>query len=145
MGSLANAKIPAIANAIEETSNRSIHVFADWHTPGPNADEYWRAHEIARGFSYREALYRPAATNAFEFDLRNMNSSHGAVLAYPAGKSAHMELGYMAGAGKPTVILLESANWQARPDLMLRLAGLVTDSMEECVTYLLKEFERRLT
>ena len=39
-----------------------------------------------------------------DFDLAHLNVADIGVLLLPAGKSGHIELGYLAGRGKPTYI-----------------------------------------
>jgi nucleoside 2-deoxyribosyltransferase len=48
-----------------------------------------------------------AAQHVFAFDRENLDASDAAVLVLPAGKSGHLELGYMAGKGKKTYILMD--------------------------------------
>lgn len=72
------------------------------------ADDSWRDYEKLAGRSYKEALSGPAARNIYQFDLRNLTSSHAAVLIAPGGKSAHLELGWMLGKGKKGYVLFDT-------------------------------------
>lgn len=132
IGSLRNARVPQVGQYL-----RTVHgfnVFDDWHAAGPEADDCWQAYEKARGRTYAEALAGAAAQNVFAFDKRHLDASDAAVLVMPAGKSGHLELGYMAGQGKTTAILL--AEEPERFDVMYNFAGLVTSDDYELATFL---------
>ena len=105
IGALKNEKIPEIANALEKATGHEV--FDSWFSPGPDADDYWRDYEKVRGRNYKEALNGYAAQHIFHFDKRNLDDSAAAVIVYPAGKSAHLEAGYMIGRGKPVYLLLD--------------------------------------
>lgn len=121
IGSLRNREVPLLGNWLRD---QGINVFDDWHAAGPEADDHWQAYERARGRTYEQALAGAVAQNAFNFDKRHIDASTAAVLVMPAGKSAHLELGYAAGAGKATAILLVEE--PERFDLMYNFANLVT-------------------
>lgn len=125
-GSLRNPGITALANRIQE--DIGVHVFADWYGAGPEADDHWRDYEKQRGYSYKEALARPAAKNVYEFDKKHIDASDVMVLALPAGKSGHLELGYHLGKGKTGFILLDDPD---RWDVMYQFATGVASSYEE--------------
>ncbi len=82
-------------------------VFNDWIMPGEEANTKWQEFEQAQGRTFLEALYAPHAHNVFQFDKRHLDRADAFVLVLPAGKSGHLELGYVAGKGKPTYILLD--------------------------------------
>lgn len=130
IGSLRNPQIPVLANEIRELG---IDEFSDWYAAGPEADDYWRAYEQGRGKTYAEALSGYAARHVFEFDKYHLDRCDAALLVYPAGKSAHLELGYMAGKGKPTFVLLDDPE---RWDVMLQFATKVFMDKEELMEYL---------
>ena len=96
-------------------------MFDDWHAGGYEADEKWRAYETSRGRNYPEALQGEAAKNTFEFDLKHINESDIAVMLLPAGKSGHLEFGYMLGQGKPGFILYDGE--PERWDVMYRFSN----------------------
>ena len=104
IGSLRNPEIPFIGDQLRL---RGFEVFDDWFAAGPIADDSWQEYEKGRGTSYEQALKNYAARHVFAFDLHHLNRADMAVLALPAGKSGHLELGYMAGRGKPTYILFD--------------------------------------
>ncbi len=126
VGSLRNPEVPLIANAIRAGGHE---VFDDWFAAGPEADDYWRTYEKARGRTLKEALAGKAARNVFQFDKANIDASDVVVLTYPSGKSAHLELGYAAGRGKKTYIL--AAGDPDRWDVMMSFADGVCDTVAE--------------
>jgi hypothetical protein len=128
IGSLRNGEIPRIAQQLRA---EGFHVFDDWHCPGPEADEFWHSYEVARGRSYKEALDAPHAWNVYEYDKRHLQISDAAVMVMPAGRSGHIELGFMAGIGKKTYILFDKE--PERWDIMYRFADQVCYSVDELV------------
>jgi hypothetical protein len=57
IGSLRNAAIPVIAEDIRERTG--FHVFDDWFSAGPEADDFWKRYEQEeRGHTYLQALGR---------------------------------------------------------------------------------------
>lgn len=125
IGSLRNKKIPHIA---KELRKLGFIVFDDWFSPGPEADEFWRKYEQVRGSTYKQALSNFAATHVFEFDKHHIDQSDIGVLIMPAGKSGHLELGYMIGQGKPGFIFFEEE--PERWDVMHQF-GTICVSMKE--------------
>jgi nucleoside 2-deoxyribosyltransferase len=126
IGSLRNKTIPHIAKEIRKLG---FDVFDDWFSPGPEADSFWRTFEKIRGSTYKEALSNPAAKHVFEFDKFHIDRCDIGILVMPAGKSGHLELGYMAGQGKKTIILFDKE--PERWDVMVQFAGCVCTSMKE--------------
>lgn len=94
IGSLRNKRIPELAEKLRGTG---IDVFDDWYAAGEDADDYWRDYERARGHDFVQALDGHAAEHVFEFDRDHLESCDVAVLVGPAGKSAHLEAGYVIG------------------------------------------------
>lgn len=137
IGSLRNKNIPNIEKQLR--SELGIEIFTDWYCAGKRADDSWMEHEKHRGKTYREALDSYAAEHVFSFDKKHLDRVDGAVLVAPAGKSAHLELGYVIGTGKPGFILLpaEPKRW----DVMYKFATKVCMSIPE----LLNEIEIRST
>jgi nucleoside 2-deoxyribosyltransferase len=128
IGSLRNPKIPFLANVLRGYGHE---VFDDWHSGGPNADDAWKDYEAKRGRTYREAIVGLAATNVFEFDMKHIMAADVGVLVLPAGKSAHLELGYMRGRGQQAYVLFEEEPDRDRWDLMYKLAHGVFFNVEE--------------
>lgn len=105
IGSLRSQRVPQVAAALREAGHE---VFDDWFAAGPEADDYWQLYELSKGHCMAQALQGHAARNVFEFDKRHLDASDAAVLVLPAGKSAHLELGYMLGKGKRGYVLYEA-------------------------------------
>ena len=128
IGSLRNPQIPEIANTLRSAGH---DVFDDWFSAGHEADDKWRDYEKVRGRSYIEALKGLSAEHVFQFDLKHLQRADTAVLVYPAGKSAHLELGWALGQGKRGFILLDNPD---RWDVMLKFAtgvcGNIVDLMK---------------
>lgn len=124
IGSLRNPAVPSTANLLREAGHE---VFDDWYAAGPEADDMWKAYEQGRGHSYTQALSGHAAAHVFEFDKKWLDWADGCVLLLPAGRSGHLEFGYMIGKGKPGYILLPDDH--DRWDVMYKFATKVFDNL----------------
>jgi hypothetical protein len=109
IGALKNNEITNIAEELRKINNKNIEydVFDQWITPGPDADQYLFEYSKKRGWNYKEALTCDAARNNFDFDKRHIDSADIVIMVMPAGKSAHLELGYSIGKGKEAHILFD--------------------------------------
>lgn len=85
---------------------------------------------------YRRLVEHPRAVEGFNADMDALRSADVVVLANPCGASAHLEAGWAAGAGKPLYVLIQP---EQRPDLMYRMAELVTPHLHEIVMALLPQ------
>lgn len=128
IGSLRNPEIPKIADRLRR--ELGIEVFDDWFAAGPIADDSWRDYEKARGRDYPTALRGYAAKHVFDFDYTHLTRTEGAVLALPAGRSAHLEFGWMIGRGKPGWVLMDNPE---RWDVMNQFATGVHQTIEELI------------
>ena len=138
IGSMKNPKIPFIARALRADG---FEVFDEWYAPGKNADDEWQAYEQIRGRSFKEALRGEHALDVFNFDRRHLERCTTGVLVAPAGKSAHIELGYLRGRGKPAYVYMEGE--PERYDVMYGFAtGVCTDYLE--LVEELKFYEKNL-
>jgi nucleoside 2-deoxyribosyltransferase len=126
IGSLRNPKVPALSH---ELRRLGFEVFDDWYAAGPEADDYWQRYETQRGRTYAEALNGSAATHVFRYDRSNLDRCDAAVLLLPAGKSGHLELGYVIGKGKPAFIFMPEG--AERWDVMYRFANMVVTTVPE--------------
>ena len=130
VGSLRNPSISAVADKLRDAGH---YTFDDWFAAGDKADDAWRDYEIARGRTYREALTGHAAAHVFAFDKEHLEKADCVILALPAGKSGHLELGWAAGAGKETHIILDKD--YDRWDVMYLFADGVWDSVDELTAH----------
>ena len=131
-GSLANPRIPEITNILRDEGHE---VFSEWFAAGEGADEKWKAYFKALGMGYKEALATDFVNTAFNFDLDHMKKADVGVLVMPAGRSGHLEIGWMLGQGKKGYILFPDGEPE-RPDLMSKLATNVLFSVEELLNEL---------
>jgi len=128
IGSLRNPAILELGNQLRE---EGFEVFNDWIAAGPEADDYWQKYEQNRGRTYSEALAGYAAQHVYHFDKFHLDRCDAGVLVLPAGKSGHLEFGYMIGKGKPGFILLDKE--PERFDVMYNFATAVCSNQEELV------------
>ena len=125
IGSLRNPDIPNIGNFLRGLGH---DVFDDWFAGGRIADDSWRDYEKVRGRTFKEALQGYAAQHVFDFDMYHLNRCDTGVLVMPAGKSGHIEMGYLIGQGKPVYVLLDHPK---RWDVMYGFAKGVFNTLEE--------------
>jgi hypothetical protein len=100
------------------------HEVYDFRSPAPNG---------AAGFSwtdvdpdglrstpsgFREVLRDARVLEGFRRDMAALRGCDALVMVQPCGRSAALELGWAAGAGKATVVLLADGE----PELMLKMA-----------------------
>jgi hypothetical protein len=101
-----------------------------WSEIDPNWLE-WTAEQ------YRSALAHPCAVRGFGSDFGAMQWADVCLLVLPCGRSAHLELGWSAGAGKKTIVLTRDGE---EPELMALLATDIAVSMNEVLS-LLAEYQ----
>ncbi len=128
VGSLRNPKVPQIAEVLRDIG---YDAFDDWYAAGPTADDSWQAYETARGHDCQAALAGYAAQHVFKYDRSHLDRCAAGLLVLPAGKSGHLELGYLLGQGKPGYILLDGE--PERFDVMYNFATKIFTSVDEMV------------
>lgn len=99
-------------------------------------DPTWQSW-AAEGFR-EKLLEHPTASHGFLADLRALQWCDACLLVMPCGRSAHLELGWAAGRGKRTLVLLGRGG---EPELMYLLADSICVDMDE-VLAALREGER---
>lgn len=82
---------------------------------------------------FLEAINTDAAVQGFQRDLQAMQRASIFVMVLPCERDAHVELGWAAGAGKETVILLDNPT---RASLMYRLADHISPTIEDLLDWL---------
>jgi hypothetical protein len=83
--------------------------------------------------TYIKALNHPRAIEGFNRDMDALKTSDICVMVNPCGQSAHAEMGWSAGAGRPTAVYCPAIR---EPDLMVKMADLVTDKWNEVEDWL---------
>lgn len=126
-----------------------IYLASSWrnpHHPAVVGDLRRAGHEVydfrENGFSWKNITNRPIQTvdeyrlalrdsragEGFRRDFEAMNAADVGILLLPAGRSAHLELGYMAGCGKLTIVWTRDGE---EPELMNLLANDICSTFEE--------------
>jgi hypothetical protein len=85
--------------------------------------ETWTAEQ------FRDSLGHLRVDQGFELDMDALRECDVFVMVQPCGRSAALELGWAAGAGKPTIVLLADGE----PELMLKMADHFCLSLEEVI------------
>lgn len=85
---------------------------------------------------YVTALSHPAAESGFARDRNALDWCDACILVLPCGRSSHLELGYAAGRGKLTAILMPDSSVQVEAELMNKLADKVCLSLTEVCEWL---------
>jgi hypothetical protein len=124
IGSLANPKIPIIGKQLR---GAGFEVYDEWWCPGPEADAHWQEYCKFNGLTYEEALEGWHAKQVFEIDKFHLDRTDVGILVWPAGKSGHLEAGYLVGREKPTYILMDSQ--PDRYDIMTRMVTRVCSDL----------------
>ena len=79
---------------------------------------------------YRKALWHSLAVEGYDLDFNAMKEADTCVLVLPCGRSAHLEAGYFAGAGKPLhILILEPCD----PELMYKMAIGIYTTIDELI------------
>lgn len=78
---------------------------------------------------FRDALEHPIARAGFARDMNALKACDACVLVLPCGRSAHLEAGWAAGAGKTTIVLLADGE----PELMYRMNTFLCCTIEEVI------------
>lgn len=114
---------------------REGHEVYDFRNPAPgNTGFAWSA--IDREWlnwgphAFREALQGSIAAEGFALDMDALRGCDLCILVLPCGRSAHLELGWAAGAGKRTIVYCADKRG-FEPELMYRMCdALVLDEAE---------------
>ncbi len=86
--------------------------------------------DTARASDYLAAVQHPRAVEGYRSDFDAMTAADTFVLVLPCGRSAHLELGWAAGSGRRTAVLLDDP---CTPELMYRMVDLMTVSLDTVV------------
>ena len=98
---------------------------------------HWNAEQFSQGIEH------PIAIAGFEKDMAAMEWADTFVLVMPCGRSAHLELGWAAGTGKDTAILLgddnsyyHSRQYGIEPELMYRMVDYLAPTLVDLLGWL---------
>ncbi|TIV65826.1 MAG: hypothetical protein E5V86_10620 [Mesorhizobium sp.] len=123
-----NPHQPAMVDLLRQEG----HQVYDFRNPPHSTGFGWKDIALAPPFTaaeYRQALLtHPRAAQGFNADFSAMRWADTGVLLLPCGRSAHLELGWMAGAGKRTIILTRDGE---EPELMALLADQICINADE--------------
>jgi len=81
---------------------------------------------------YRDCLNHPIAEKGYKLDYEAMEWANVFVGVQPFGRSASLEMGWAAGRGKPTYLILENGE----PELMVKMLGCICCHVQEVVEFL---------
>jgi nucleoside 2-deoxyribosyltransferase len=84
--------------------------------------------------SYLKNINDEKCDIAFANDMQALENCDVCVMVMPCGRSAHIEAGFAVGMDKPVGILYHDDNFE--PDLMHKMANLLTDSQEKLESWL---------
>ncbi len=123
---------PGLVARLREKGH-DVYDFKNPNGAGPNTgfgwqqiDPNWRTWTREQ---YRTALTHAIAQKGFESDERGMIRADACVLCMPAGRSAHVEWGWMVGRGQLGYVLLSEDGFD--PDLMYLLTPLTRICVNE--------------
>ncbi len=114
------------------------HEVYDFRNPAPGNDGF-RWSEIDPNWQqwtpaqYQAALNHPIAERGFGFDMKALIECDACVLVLPCGRSAHLELGWAAGAGKITIVLQLEPQEQ---ELMVKMCTGLASSVDGLIALL---------
>lgn len=126
-----NERQPSVVADLREAG----HDVYDFRNPAPGDIGFgWQQcadpKQLKDPRSFRdEVLKHPAAQAGFAKDMGALKAADVTVLVLPCGRSAHLELGWAAGAGQKTVVLLD--NPLSEPELMYLMNTEICVNMKE--------------
>jgi nucleoside 2-deoxyribosyltransferase len=109
----------------------------DFKNPAPGDRGFqWTEIDPAWGLwtpnAFISALDHDLAVKGFSSNMRGLRAADVVILLMPSGRSAHLEAGWAAGAGKPLVVLLPLGE-PFEPELMYKMAARVVTTVGECL------------
>lgn len=120
-----------------ELLRQNGHQVYDFRNPPHSTGFAWKEIDLrvpCTAADYRHALLTsPRAAQGFNADFAAMRWADVGLLILPCGRSAHLELGWMSGAGKRTLILTQDGE---EPELMALLADKICISVDEVLAEL---------
>lgn len=132
-----NEGYPAVVKALR-AAGHEVYDFRNPDESVPEGDQGFHWSDIDPQWlswspsQFIDALDHPLAMDGYQKDYAALESADAVVLVMPCGRSAHLELGFGAGQGKLTVILLT----ESEPELMYKMADRLVTSVDEVLTVL---------
>ncbi len=110
------------------------HSVYDFKNPAPGNHGFgWKQcgseQDLKNPAGFVEVLKHPIAQAGFKSDMDALKAADAVVLVLPCGRSAHLELGWAAGAGKHTLVLLD--NPISEPELMYLACDAICVDLDE--------------
>lgn len=110
----------------------------DFRHPAPGNEGFsWRqtdpaydASEPANHRRWHMMTSHAIARSGFKLNYDAMKAADAFVLVLPSGRSAHLEAGYAAGAGKRLIVLMPEPQ---EPELMYLMANAIVATVDEVV------------
>lgn len=127
------------------------HGVYDFRNPPERAGFSWR--EIDPNWEnwtpeqWKTALQHPAARAGYQSDMRGLVGCDCCILVLPCGRSAHLELGYAAGARKLTAVYVPPDAERQEPELMVKMCDAILTHPEELSSWCRRnslEFENQV-
>lgn len=139
IGSLREPQVLSVAATLRAQGH---DVFDCWYAAGREADDEWQRYTKQRNQTFEQALRDHPAQHVFTYDKRHLTRCDAAVLVMPAGKSAHLELGWFIGrregCGYPGNGFIFLPEEPERFDCMYAFATRVCIGIDELVVALAK-------
>ena len=115
------------------------HDVYDFRNPAPgNIGFSWKDVALPSEFTfsqYKAAIEHPVAEHGFNLDFNALKWADVCVLLLPCGRSAHLEAGWMIGAGKRTFIVGDIIE----PELMYKMADGIFLSINPVINALIHD------
>jgi len=126
-----NKYFPDVVQALRQAG----HEVFDFRNPphGGHGFHWTEVDENAPNWTfeqYAEGMHHPLAERQFQADAAALDWADTCVLVLPSGRSAHVEAGWMGGAGKKVVVYIPEMQ---EPELMYKLFGAVVGSLEDLI------------
>lgn len=133
-------------NSLQETVVKVLraagYTVYDFKNPQPNTGFGWQevmpsyvlGSETTDRTEYLEALEHPRSVEGFESDMQAMEAADLILLVLDCGKSAHLELGWAAGAQKLSAILMIEET--VTPELMYKMVDKIVTSATELLDWI---------
>lgn len=98
-------------------------------------DDGWQSWDVHR---YLKALQHPTSAAGFKRDMDALRACDACVVVLPSGRSAHLEAGWAAGAGKRLIVYIPEYD---TPELMYLAADAIVTTLDDVRSALLSPGE----